>query len=243
MLSRDYRSTARNALRGNWGVSILVTLVAALLGGTGSSSSGSAGASGSSSTTQSNIAQLDSIPPVVLGIVITILSLLAIYALVTLIIGGAVRLGLISYNIDLVTKRQPPAFSTLFSRFSIFGKAFALNFMVSLFIGLWSLLLIIPGVVAAFRYAMAPYLLSENPDMGVMEAISLSKQMMKGNKFRLFKLRFSFIGWVILGCLTLGIGLLWVGPYSQAAEAAFYLDVSSKGAQNPEVLPTGPDIA
>lgn len=239
MLSRDYRSTARNALRGNWGISILVTLVAALLGGSGSSSSGSAGASSSSSATQSNLAQLDSIPPFILGIVITILSLMAIYALITLVIGGAVRLGLVSYNIDLITKRRPPAFSTLFSRFPIFGKAFALNFMISLFTALWTLLFVIPGIVAMYRYAMAPYLMSENPDMGVMEAIGLSKEMMKGNKWRLFKLHFSFIGWIILGGLTLGIGFLWIAPYAGASEAAFYLDVSSKGAQ----MPAGPDIA
>lgn len=243
MLSRDYRAAARNALRGNWGISILVTLVAALLGGSGSSSSGSAGASGSSSTTSSTVSQIDSIPPFIMGIVITILSLMVIYALITIVIGGAVRLGLVSYNIDLVTKRRPPAFSTLFSRFSIFGKAFALNFMISLFTTLWMLLFIIPGIVAAYRYAMAPYLMSENPDMGVMEAISLSKEIMKGNKWRLFKLQFSFIGWILLGVLTFGIGFLWVAPYSGVAEAAFYLDVSSKGAQRPESLPNGPDIA
>ena len=73
---------------------------------------------------------------------------------------------------------------------------------------------------------MTNYILAENPEMSASEAINLSKQMMDGNKWRLFCLRLSFIGWDILCGLTLGIGYLWLNPYKQTAEAVFYREVS-----------------
>ena len=91
---------------------------------------------------------------------------------------------------------------------------------------MWSLLFIIPGIVAAYSYAMAPYILAENPDMTVREAIAASKEMMRGSRWRLFCLGFSFIGWSMLCILTLGIGNLWLRPYREAAQAAFYRDLS-----------------
>ena len=91
---------------------------------------------------------------------------------------------------------------------------------------LWSLLFVIPGIVAGYSYAMTGYILAEHPELTASEAIEQSKQMMSGNRFRLFCLQFSFIGWDLLCALTLGIGNLWLRPYKQAAEAAFYREVS-----------------
>ena len=105
--------------------------------------------------------------------------------------------------------------------------------MTSLFVTLWSLLFIIPGIIASYRYALAPYLMTENPEIGVMEAISRSKELMRGNKARLFCLQFSFLGWILLCILTLGIGSLWLSPYMKAAEAAFYLDVTGRANDMP----------
>ena len=116
--------------------------------------------------------------------------------------------------------------SDLFSQFHSFGKALGLRIVTSVLISLWSLLFVIPGLIAVYRYAMAPYILAENPDIGVMEAIDLSKQMMMGNKLRLFFLGLSFFGWMLLGVVTGGIALLWVAPYIEAAYTAFYLDIS-----------------
>ena len=132
------------------------------------------------------------------------------------------------YCLDLLTHENPPAFATLFSRFSIWGRAFGLRFMTTLLTFLWSLLFIVPGIIASYRYALAPYLMAENPDMDVMEAIARSKELMDGNKGRLFCLQLSFIGWSLLCVLTLGIGYLWLAPYQNAAEAAFYLEVTGR---------------
>ncbi len=96
-----------------------------------------------------------------------------------------------------------------------------------LYIFLWSLLFIIPGIVAGYSYAMADYILAEKPNMTASEAVELSKSMMYGNRFRLFCLQLSFIGWDILATLAFGIGHLWLTPYKQASYAAFYREVSA----------------
>ena len=176
--------------------------------------------------------------------------LLAIAGVVLFVIGGGIQLGLIRYNLDLLTRENPPAFLTLFSRMFIFGRALGLRLMTGILTGLWSLLFVIPGIVAAYRYALAPYLMAEHPEMGVMEAISQSKALMRGNKWRLFCLQLSFIGWGILSTLTMGIGNLWLAPYRNAAETAFYLELTGRrdampwpdipvDAQ-PEALPEAP---
>ena len=86
----------------------------------------------------------------------------------------------------------------------------------------------IPGIIASYRYAMTPYILLENPGMTANEAIKKSKELMQGNKWRLFCLQFSFIGWSILCVFTLGIGFLWLVPYMEAANAAFYREISAE---------------
>ena len=96
-----------------------------------------------------------------------------------------------------------------------------------MYIILWSLLFIIPGLAAAYSYSMTRYILAENPYMSADEAIARSKQMMYGNRWRLFCLHISFIGWSLLSTLlTFGIGELWLTPYRMTAEAAFYREVS-----------------
>lgn len=87
---------------------------------------------------------------------------------------------------------------------------------------LWSLLLIVPGIIKVFEYAMAPFILAENPEIGALEAIHRSSAMMKGHRFDLFYLILSFIGWYFLCILTLGIGFLWLIPYAETSVAAFY---------------------
>lgn len=94
----------------------------------------------------------------------------------------------------------------------------------NIFIALWTLLLIIPGIVKAYSYRMVPYILADNTEIGPKEAIDLSRQMMKGNKWKSFMLDLSFIGWYILCVLTLGIvAIFHVGPYVSATEAELYL--------------------
>ena len=87
----------------------------------------------------------------------------------------------------------------------------------------------IPGIIATYSYAMTEFILAEHPDLTASVAIAQSKEMMTGNRWRLFCLHISFIGWDILCAFTLGIGNLWLRPYKQAAEAAFYREISGTG--------------
>ncbi len=90
---------------------------------------------------------------------------------------------------------------------------------------LWSMLLIIPGIIKSFEYAMIPFILAENPEIETNEAFRLSKMMMDGNKFRYFCLGLSFIGWILLGILSCGIGIVFLDPYMMAAYTQFYFEV------------------
>ena len=99
--------------------------------------------------------------------------------------------------------------------------------LVYLYTILWTLLFIVPGIIKGLAYSLTPFIVKDNPQLSPNEAINLSMKMMKGHKFDLFYLYLSFIGWILLAILTLGIGLLWVIPYMQTAMAAFYLDVKN----------------
>ena len=112
-------------------------------------------------------------------------------------------------------------FGNLFDGFAIFFKAIWLEFLIMFFIFLWSLLLIVPGIIAAYRYRMALYIMIENPHMSALDCITASKQMMNGHKGELFILDLSFLGWAILSVVPFVI--LWVFPYYNTAVTNYYI--------------------
>lgn len=130
-----------------------------------------------------------------------------IISLAQFVIGGSVSIGHNRFCLKLVDGEQA-RFEDLFSGFDIFGNAFVLNLLITLKVLAWSLLFVIPGIVAAYRYSMATYILTENPNMQATEAIERSKALMDGRKGDLFRLDLSFIGWALLAVLTAGIGNL-----------------------------------
>ncbi len=90
---------------------------------------------------------------------------------------------------------------------------------------LWTMLLIVPGIIKSISYAMMPFIMRENPDMTGEQAICLSMKMMEGHKMDYFLLSLSFIGWALLAVITLGIGFIWLFPYMYTSIAAFYEEV------------------
>lgn len=232
MYPSNHRERARNALSGHWGTAILVSFVAGLLGGT--SSSGTTNLSLSVNSSNLNHMIYVSPSPEIIGIIFGILGFFLVVILVTsilfLVIGGAINLGSAQYHLNLIDGKES-SFSDLFSHFSRLGPALVMNLLSFLFIILWMFLLIIPGIIAAFRYSMAPYIMAEDPNCGGYEALRRSKQLMKGHKMDLFLLGLSFIGWSILCVFTLGIGFLWLAPYINTAYASFYRDISKTQAQ------------
>lgn len=214
MYAGDYRRIARDRLAGNWAVSVGAGLIAALLGGVLISGSASLQMSVKMQT-------LEHLPHVLAWGLSRLMMFSGALGLVQFVIGGTVRLGYCSFLLKQ-QDRRPLAAGDLFSQFSRFGDGFVLSLLTGLYTMLWTMLFVIPGIVAAYRYAMAPLILTENPDLSPSEAISRSKAMMQGRKWKLFCLDFSFIGWNILNAMTFGIGSLWLVPYHNAAHAAFY---------------------
>ena len=103
-------------------------------------------------------------------------------------------------------------------------------FLRSLYIFLWSLLLIIPGIIKSYEYMMVPYIIAENPDIDSKEAFAMSKRMMEGQKWNAFILQLSFIGWGILTIMTCGIlGVFYVNPYYYLTEAGLYSALKERG--------------
>ena len=109
-----------------------------------------------------------------------------------------------------------------------YTRVFCALFLVHLFTFLWTLLLIIPGIMKAFSYALTPYILLDEPELTARQAITRSSEIMQGRRWKLFCLYLSFIGWGILSLLTFGIGFLWLVPYMNASIAAFYEDARAE---------------
>ena len=119
------------------------------------------------------------------------------------------------------------------------GQTILLGLMQKLYEFLWSLLFVIPGIVKSYSYAMSSYLQQDRPYKDWRRCIDDSKEMMSGNKWNLFCLDMSFIGWYIVGALCLGLGALWVVPYHQVARANFYEALKAEyGVLQPQELPT-----
>lgn len=109
-----------------------------------------------------------------------------------------------------------------------YTRVFCALFLVNLFTFLWTLLLIIPGIMKAFSYALTPYIIMDEPELTARQAITRSCEIMQGRRWKLFCLSLSFIGWGILSLLTFGIGFLWLAPYMNASIAAFYEDARAE---------------
>ena len=118
----------------------------------------------------------------------------------------------------------------LLDGFGFFLKIILLSIVQYIFVALWSLLLVFPGIIAAYRYRMAIYLLVDDPGRGVMECIRLSKEMMKGHKWELFVLDLSFIGWGFLAMLpVIGYAVqVWTVPYMSMTKALYYENLSGR---------------
>jgi len=105
-------------------------------------------------------------------------------------------------------------------------------FLKNLYIFLWSLLLVIPGIIKSYSYRMVPYIITDNPQMDANDAITLSRNMMSGSKWKTFVLDLSFIGWYLLGLLACGIGIIFVNPYKFSTDAQLYLVVRDNAIEN-----------
>ncbi|MDC9723757.1 MAG: DUF975 family protein [Urechidicola sp.] len=164
----------------------------------------------------------------VIGLINFALQLMADYipfsSIVNIIIAGPLALGVAIFSLNLSRDNNAKS-DNIFDGFKNFGNAIGTYLLMVLFIFLWTLLLIIPGIIAALSYSMALFILADDPDIKPMEALDESKRMMDGHKEKLFFMYLRFFGWSLLCILTLGIGFLWFIPYANVSLAKFYDDL------------------
>ena len=200
----NYKNRALSALENKWGNFVLITFVYGFIIGITQILSG------------------DKDSPAILhliGLVLFILALPLTWGYQTLFL-GAVRGG------EATAKDMFEGYNK-----ELFSRVLTTTLLYYVYVFLWSLLLLIPGCIKSYSYAMTPYILKDNPEMKNNAAIEESMRMMDGHKLELFMLDLSFIGWAILSLLTCCIGFLWLAPYMSMARVNFYEDLKKASVE------------
>lgn len=203
----NYKNRALSALENKWGNFVAITFVYGFIIGITQVLSG------------------DKDSPAILhliGLVLFILALPLTWGFQTLFL-GAVRGG------EATAKDMFEGYNK-----ELFSRVLTTTLLYYVYVFLWSLLLLIPGCIKAYSYAMTPYILKDNPEMKNNAAIEESMRMMDGHKLELFLLDLSFIGWAILSILTCCIGFLWLVPYMNMAHVNFYEDLKKASVEEKE---------
>ncbi len=158
-----------------------------------------------------------------------IVSITSFFPVLALIVIGPVSFGLARLSANRAKGKEQIEFGDLFSGFSEnFANSCILGLLSTIFIFLWSLLFLIPGIVKSYSYSMAYYIQQDDPSKDWRTALNESRAMMRGYKGKLFLLDLSFIGWYILGALCFGIGILFVAPYVTMARTNFYFSLKQE---------------
>jgi uncharacterized membrane protein len=146
---------------------------------------------------------------------------------ISLLVSGPFAVG-ISLFILSVSRNKEARLEQIFTGFNRFGRSLGAFLLVVLYTALWTLLFIVPGIIAAISYSQTFFILVDDGAIGAAEAIKKSKKIMYGYKWKYFCLSLRFIGWGLLSILTLGIGFLWLIPYIQVSRAKFYDDIKGE---------------
>lgn len=219
MFAADYRRIAREKLQSKWPIAIGIGMLASILGGLLIGNDFFAQLEFNYKNEDAKDAGEYLITLFAShGLTIGITSMLN---LVHFILGGVIQLGYAKFLLKQHDQQEPQA-NDLFSYIDHFGAGFCQLLLRNIYTALWSLLFVIPGIVASYRYAMTPYILAENPELTASEAINISKEMMYGHKWELFCLDMSFFGWHLLCGLTGNLGYIALNPYTNAARTVFY---------------------
>ena len=166
----------------------------------------------------------------VYGIIISSLQFIPVVgSVLALFIAGPMLVGVSMFSLSL-SRGENARLEQIFEGFKNYGTVLGAYLLMVLFIFLWMLLLIIPGIIAAIAYSQTFYILAEDDAISSMDALKKSKEMMDGYKWKYFCLGLRFIGWALLCILTLGIGFLWLSPYIQISYAKFYEDLKNNQA-------------
>ncbi len=146
--------------------------------------------------------------------------------ILSLLISGPVSIGLYTFSFS-IARHEKAKIEQIFEGFESFKNGVIAYVLLVIFTILWTLLLIIPGIIAAYSYSMTFLIMAEDKSIEPLAAIAKSKEMMQGNKWKLACLQFRFIGWALLCILTIGIGFFWFLPYVTVSTVEFYNDIKA----------------
>ena len=217
------KTNARAALTKNYVNVVIASLIFAFISGAFSTSS--AGNRGASSFTAGNLSKdFISFLTMILGIII-IIGIIGI--LLTIFVFNPLKVGIQKFFIE--NHYSNSGLSSLLWAFKTnYSNTVKTMFLMQVYLFLWSLLFAIPGIIKSYSYRLVPYILADNPDMNSDDAITLSREMMNGQKFEVFVLDLSFFLWWILSSITFNIvGILYVFPYIYATDAELYLAIKN----------------
>lgn len=225
----ELKSRGKQAFRANYWQSVAVSFVMAIFaGGTASAASNRVQSTTSEVTVEGagvSPEQAAFLAAVVLGVIFTVG-----------IVGSIVH-ALLANPIEVGGRRffeknandPTTQFNTMFEGFQDYGRVLVTMLIRDVFILLWTLLLIIPGAMKAYSYRLVPYLVKDRPELSPMEVLAESETLMRGNRWQAFVMDLSFLGWLLLGVVTLNLGnIFWTNPYMNATDAALYQELTGR---------------
>ena len=216
------------AFKKNYVSAVVVALLMGIFG-TVSGESSARRVSENSDIYSGNLFNVGMITGLLAGIA-TVVILIVLVAKV--FVGNLLKMG--GYRFFILNQTAQPGIGTLLDGFRSghYVNIVLTMFLRDLFTALWSLLLVVPGIVKHYEYLMVPYIIAENPAMDYKEAFQISKRMMDGQKMETFILDLSFLGWYLLSAVTCGLlAIFYVNPYVQASFAEMYTFNKQKAYQ------------
>ena len=199
-INQTYKNRALDSLEGKWGTAAVATLIIAIITG--------------------GISTVITLPmgsDTVAG-----LSTNGIWSLLCL----PLEWGFTVYFLSLI-RQEDIRYERLFEGYKDFIRTFLMEFLYCLAVAVGTCLFIVPGIILGIGLCMAPYILKDDPQISAMDSLMKSWQMTRGHKMKLFWLGLSFIGWIILSLMTLGIGFFLLAPYMEATFAHYYEDIKA----------------
>lgn len=241
---QELKEKGKFAFKANYWKNVLVAFILTLLtAGTSLASSNSSNNNDAGATTDAVGNAAGSIDPAVVAVIVSgAIVVIGVSIVLDIFLWNPLQIGCYAFFKDNV-EDGAAELDNLKKGFDDYGRKFLTMFLMSLYLVLWTLLCIIPGIIKAYSYRMVPFIVQDEPDLKPNEVISRSRAMMNGQKWNTFLLDLSFIGWFILSLVTLGlVGIFWVNPYYQNTNAALYRRLSGQDAGDEPILPVEPVV-
>ena len=216
------------AFKKNYVSAVVVALLMGIFG-TVSGESSARRVSENSDIYSGNLFNVGMITGLLAGIAMVVILIVLV---AKVFVGNLLKMG--GYRFFILNQTAQPGIGTLLDGFRSghYVNIVLTMFLRDLFTTLWSLLLVVPGIVKHYEYLMVPYIIAENPAMDYKEAFQISKQMMDGEKMEAFIMDLSFLGWYLLSAVTCGLlAIFYVNPYVQASFAEMYTFNKQKAYQ------------